>query len=222
MKSRVLRVAACLTAALAVLVMAVLLLFPDQLASWLGQDEAVPVTRTETKNSGSGLAVLEVSEEKREYDGNGIFDPLQGVTALDNDGTDLKNKVAVAYVSGSTIRQKTIRYSLYDSNGEKLEASCQLTLNQYEGPDITCEPLQSADFETMDDLAEVWVQEGVLHGDDGFGNDASGSITSYYELDVETGLAEVTFSISNQFGDVKVLRISLTVENIPADLVPAD
>ena len=74
----------------------------------------------------------------------------------------------------------------------------------------------------MDDLAEVWVQEGVLHGDDGFGNDASGSITSYYELDAETGLAEVTFSISNQFGDVKVLKVSLTVENMPADLVPAE
>lgn len=200
---------------LAILNIILLFLFPEVLVTLLGKEKTG--AERETADTGSGQASLILEAEEREYDGNGIFDPLQGVTAQDNDGSDVKHKVGIAYLSGDTIRQKTILYTLYDSKGEKLEVSCKISLINYEGPDITCGKVESVDWEMLPNLAETLVQEGKLHGDDGFGNDASGSIASSYEINEQTHLAEVTFSISNQFNDTKVLKMEVPVENMPVE-----
>lgn len=164
---------------------------------------------------GENLSSLTVDQEKIEFDGNGIFDPMKGVTATDCDGKDISYKVAVAYVMDRDIQKKTIRYTVYNSAGEKLAAQRELELSGYKGPDITCETVDSISYENLEYTAAILAESGMLHGDDGFGNDATDGIACSYELDQQTGSAMITLSLQNLFGDVKIVKFEAAVENLP-------
>ena len=119
---------------LAVLNLFVLLLWPELPAKFFGISDEVHHEISEKDGKGNGKAALTLTETERTFDGNGIFEAMDGVQALDNDGDDITGKVAVAYISGKTIQEKEIWYTVYDSELDKLEAVCQLRLENYQGP----------------------------------------------------------------------------------------
>ena len=102
---------------LAVLNLFVLLLWPELPAKFFGISDEVHHEISEKDGKGNGKAALTLTETERTFDGNGIFEAMDGVQALDNDGDDITGKVAVAYISGKTIQEKEIWYTclLYTS-----------------------------------------------------------------------------------------------------------
>lgn len=184
----------------------------DKLAERFSEKETETVSH---EIFGENYSSLTADQEKMQFNGSGIFDPMKGVEATDCDGKDITYKVAVAYVMDRDIQKKTIRYTVYTSAGEKLVAQRELELPGYKGPDITCDTVDSISFEDLETIADVLAEKGILHGDDGFGHDATDGITGSYELDQESGLATITLSLKNQFDDVKLVRFEAAVENLP-------
>lgn len=211
------KIIAAVVTVLAVLNLAGLMFFPDILAGLMGKNGEESFEITEEDGKGSGQAVLKLEEDRRTFDGNGIFDPLAGVQALDNDGKDITDKVAVFFASGKTVMEKKIHYTVYDSKNEKLEASCDLFLENYQGPSITIGEVGTLTWEELQKIPETLIANGVLSGDDGFGNDATGGIACFYELNEDMVTADITFSLMNQFQDYRNEKIVVQVEDIPRD-----
>ncbi|MGN0334698.1 MAG: hypothetical protein ACI4DV_03410 [Lachnospiraceae bacterium] len=199
-------------AVLSVAVLVLLFFRADKLEERMSEKQIEAVSH---EAFGENLSSLTVDQEKMEFDGNGIFDPMKGVKATDCDGKNITYKVAVAYVMNSDIQKKTVRYTVYTSAGEKLVAQRELELSGYKGPDIACETVDSISFEELERIASVLAGNGMLKGDDGFGNDATGGIACSYELDQQTGSAMITLSLQNLFGDVKLVKFQVAVENLP-------
>lgn len=191
---------------LAVINLGVLFLYPELPAKLAGKSDADYLQISEEDSKGSEKAALTLAEDKREFNGKGIFDPLEGVKALDTDGQDITDKIAVAYIPGETIQQKQIHYTVYDSENEKLEASCDLYLENYEGPSVSVKNVGNISWEQLQKLTEVLVGKGKLKGDDGFGNDASEGVTYFYEVNPDMQTVEVTFSLTNLFQDYRMRK----------------
>ena len=202
---------------LAVLNLFVLLLWPELPAKFFGISDEVHHEISEKDGKGNGKAALTLTETERTFDGNGIFEAMDGVQALDNDGDDITGKVAVAYISGKTIQEKEIWYTVYDSELDKLEAVCQLRLENYQGPSILFDEIGTVSWEKLQRLTEVLVGRGVMKGDDGFGNDVSSGITYFYEINPDGKSAEVTFSLTNVFQDYRNEKVILNVDGIPVE-----
>ena len=201
-----------LTAGIGVLsaaVLVILFLFSDRLADNFGKGETVQVRR---EDFGEDQSSLTVEHEEVSFDGNGIFDPLDGVTATDCDGTDISYKVAVSYVSGAGIQEKKISYVVYNSMGEKLTAGSRLTLSGYSGPDITCDAPESMTWEELQDITGTLIKKEKLQGEDGFGKDVTQGIAASYALDENQSAAVITLSLQNSFGDVKLMKFEVAVE----------
>lgn len=207
---------------LAVLNLAVLFFFPDFPAHLMGKDGTADVSVTENAGKGSGKASLAIEKTDLTFDGNGLFNPLAGVTALDNDGSDITRKVSFSYFSGKTISEKEVRYSVYDSENEKLTAVANLLLENYEGPSIKVGEITSVSWEELQRLTEVLVKKGLLLGNDGFGNDVSSTISYSYEMVSDKNAVEITFSLVNQFQDYKSEKITVSVDDIPEDALLND
>lgn len=206
-----------IAAALILLGMVVLLfLFPEFPLRFLGKDSGMQKIE-KSAEKGTQMARLTLTDKEKIFDGHGIFDPLKGVEAVDSDGSDIIGKVAVTYVSGRTISRKKIRYVLYDSNGERMEAVCDLRLENYEGPSVTLENLKSVTWEELQKLPEALIEKEQMTADDGFGGDASESVICSFKL-LDRGSAEVQFSLNNLFGDYYVKKVVVPVEDIPIDV----
>lgn len=203
--------------ALAVGNLLMLFLCPDLLAGLMGKGDQEQTDVYESEKTGSGKAVLTVAEEDRNFDGHGKFDPLEGIQALDTDGSDISGKVAVSYVSGKDMQEKEIHYTVYDSENERLEASCRLHLDGYQGPAITIEHLDKVSWKELQHLKEVPELQEMIKGSDGFGNDASAGITYSYEIQPDGQTVEVTFSLTNQFQDYRNEKIVIRVDDIPEE-----
>lgn len=202
---------------LAVLNLGVLFLFPELPVKLMGKGGEPTAYADENDGKGSGMASLTVEETKRAFDGNGIFDPMKGVKAFDNDGTDITRKVSYSFVSGKTVSEKEIRYTFYDSKNEKLTASVTLSLENYSGPSIEIGEIPSVTWDELQRLTEILVSQGKLKGDDGFGNDASGLISHSFEIEPDGQFAEVTFSLINQFQDFRSEKVRIGIKDLPDD-----
>lgn len=214
MKVRTGKVIGAAAAVLLLCIVAGLFFFPE-IPFYLMQ-KGTEEQRTQ-KQEAAGSAALTVREKEKSFDGHGIFNPLDGVQALDNDGSDIIGKVAVNYNSGRTIDKKEIHYVLYDSKGERMDAVCDLILENYEGPSVTLGEIEKVTWEDLQKLAEVLVRDGKLTADDGFGNDASAGVACSYEV-TGRSTAEVQFSLSNVFRDYCVKKVVVQVEDIPEDI----
>lgn len=203
---------------LAVLNLLVLFIYPELPAKLMGKSGEESFEISEEDGKGSGKAALTLKEKERTFAGNGIFDPLEGVQALDTDGKDLTDKVAVAYVPGKNIQEKEIRYTVYTSESEKLEAVCDLWLENYRGPSIEIGDVGTISWEQLQRLTEVLVNRGVLKGDDGFGNDVSGGVTYFYEVNNDLQTVDVTFSLTNIFQDYRNEKVIIQVEDLAENM----
>ena len=200
---------------LAVLNLVVLFVWPEKIAAVFGKSQEYHSEVAEEDSKGSGEAQLSVPEEKRTFNGKGIFNPMEGVEAQDVDGSDLTEHVSVTYSSGKTPSEKQIRYRVYDSEGNQMEAEQILDLENYKGPSITLGVVQSVSWEELQNLTEVLVEKGLLKADDGFGNDVSRGVVFSYEILYESRQAEVTFSFINDFQDFKSEKCLIQVDNLP-------
>lgn len=164
---------------------------------------------------GGGQALLRANQAERTFDGNGIFDPMESVEAFDIDGKDIRDRVSVTYVSGPSIAEKRIVYTVYDSNSDRLEASSSLVMKNYQGPTITIGNVGSVSWAELQNLTEVLVDKELLNAEDGFGNACPYKIAYYYEIDPKTRSAEITFSLSNEFQDYTSKKIKAFISEIP-------
>lgn len=203
---------------LAVLNLLVLFVYPELPAKLMGKSGEESLEISEEDGQGSGKAALTLKEAERTFDGNGIFNPLEGVQALDTDGKDITSKVAAAYVPGKSIQEKEIRYTVYTSESEKLEAICKLQLENYQGPSIEIGDVGTISWEQLQRLTEVLVNRGVLKGDDGFGNDVSGGVTYFYEVNDDLQTVDVTFSLTNIFQDYRNEKVIIQVDDLAENM----
>ena len=216
MKTNKKKIAVIVITVLAVLNLILLIARPDLPLKLFGKSEE---KMTEESAKGSGKASLKIKESERTFDGNGTFDPLQGVQAFDTDGSDITGKTAVSYLSGKTISDKEIHYTVFDSDSDKMEAKCKLTLEDYAGPTIHFEEIDKVSWEDLQRLTTVLVRKKLIFGDDGFGNDISNAITYYYEIYPDRAEAEVIFSLVNAFQDYHSEKIAISVEDIPPEMI---
>lgn len=166
-------------------------------------------------DQGNEKAILKVNEERKTYDGNGIFDPMRSVEAYDINGEEILDKVAVTYISGPSIAEKHILYTVFDSDSRRLEASCLLIMENYDGPSIQIGDVRSITWEELQNLTELLIKEDQLAADDGFGNKCPNQVTYYYEIDPVMQTAEITFSLRNEFQDYTTKKILVSVEGLP-------
>lgn len=202
-------------AGMAILAAAVLGILFFKADEWADNIAGIEKKTVSQEDFGENQSSLTVDGETLEFDGNGIFDPMKGVKAIDCDGKDISYKVAVAYIMERDIEKKTVRYTVYNSAGEKLVAERELELSGYQGPDIAFDAIESVNFEDLEDIVVIMGGNGLLHGDDGFGNDTTECIACSYELSQEGSSAIVTLSLQNVFGDVKLVKFEVAVENMP-------
>ena len=196
--------------------LAVIFLKPDIVLRITGLYKEENIIR-DSSMEGKGDASLKIEHSDLTFNGKGIFDPMDGVNATDIDGTDITDKVAVSFVSGEVINKKKIRYVVFDSSGESLEAECALVLDGYRGPELKVGGVTKVSFNDLETLPQILIKEGVLSGTDGFGSDISSSISYGYELDETTEQAKLTFSLTNSFQDFVSKKIDVIVTDIPAD-----
>lgn len=192
------RIITAAIAAVSLLLLLFLFIFAEPLAEKLtdgrGQDISLSL-------NDAGESCLLLKMDARSFDGNGIFDPMEGVTAIDVDGSDIRYKVAVAYTTKGLIHNKKICYTLYDANRQKLTAACTLVLENYSGPSIAMPEIEEIDIEDLDELFQILRNGGMIKGNDGFGKDVTSDITYSYRLDEVSGEAELIFMLKNQFND---------------------
>lgn len=162
-----------------------------------------------------GKSCLTVDMSERRFNGKGMFDPMEGVTALDVDGSDIAYKVAVAYVTGDSLFQKEIRYTLYNENRQKFTAVSNLQLEGYEGPQIEMGEMYEVSYSKLETLKQDMIKESKLKGTDGFGKDISSAIVYEWELDTKTQTAELTFTLTNEFNDRCIKGLRVKVSEIP-------
>ena len=189
---------------------------PDKVLGAIGVNKEEDVLLN-VSNSGDGEASITLENDKRTFNGNGIFNPLEGVKATDIEGEDITDKVAVSYLSEEVINKKKIRYAVYDSESNLMETECELKLEDYKGPEITISAVKKISFNELETLVSNLTKNGALKGTDGFGNDISPSIGYYYEIDRERNQAEITFSLINNFQDYVSKKLIVTVTDIPDD-----
>ncbi len=152
-------------------------------------------------NSNSSKASITFSEEEIYYDGNGDLNLMEGVTAIDHDGSDALEKVFVEIKTNKNIKEKILRYSLVDCNGIKVYGERRLYLENYTGPKINVRAITLNSQEDLEKLTDILIEEEAIFGDNGYGKDITASISYDYTIeDDET--YKVTFILTNEFNDI--------------------
>lgn len=143
---------------------------------------------------------LAFQREELVYDGRGELDLMEGVTATDVDGSDITEQVNAVITGRSGVSRKTVRYSVFLSDGRELTALRSLVMQGYRGPQLSVEESLDLAPEDLTDLAQVLKDRGALEADDGFGRDAAGQVTWQREK-ISTGIYNLTFSLVNPYLD---------------------
>ncbi len=190
---------------------AVILLAVTAAVFYFGGKVSDPLSENNSGHGGvsdnNGQACLNIVEKELQFDGKGRFDPMDGVTAEDVDGSDITPRIAVTYIPTNENSIKKIRYSVFLQNGEKLSESVLLRLENYDAPTITvdAELLSVAECNTLEDMVKI----GAVSADDGFGNDATSALTFTVNYSTEEEQTEITFTLKNMFGDTVVKKVFL-------------
>ena len=105
-------------------------------------------------------ATITVADESLTYDGSGLIDYLEGVTASDTDGTDLSLKSRYSIVSDGN--QKYVQYSVSGQNGQVVYARRPLVLENYQGPSLEVSDPLRFDAEALNQLVPYVAEQGDL------------------------------------------------------------
>ncbi len=112
----------------------------------------------------AGTVTLEFQPEELVYDGNGELDLLYGVTAEDEDGTDLTEAVSAVITGDGSGNHKQVRYTAFSPSGEQATATRTLVLRDYDGPKITVDSSLELEAEDLSDLVKTLKERGEIRG----------------------------------------------------------
>ena len=201
------KISAVIGAAAAVLLAVVL-----AISLWIG--------RQQIKTPGEehdGTVRLEFENEALHYDGTGALNLMEGVRAVDADGSDVTDLVTAVVSAGDNITEKRIRYSVFSGDGEETVGYRQLILENYMGPTIETADTLSLEAEELADPAVHLSESGQMTVQDGFGKDAADQVTWIREK-TAPGTYDITFTYVNQFGDTAEQTAPVTVNGETEDL----
>lgn len=193
-----------------------LFVFQYKTPSWLGgsgdAEDAPFVTEAEEETDG---IYLDVPSGPINYSGSGALSLLDGLYALNADGTVAEGvEIETTISEGTSRREKVVTYTAHTPSGNVLTAERMLYLgNRYTGPSISilgnmpfCYEGEAAEY------ADLLRENELVSADDGFGNDITDDITtSLKSYDASTEEAVITISAANQFGDVFATDVSVSM-----------
>lgn len=163
-------------------------------------DSYISSNNKQKDNPNSSKASITFSEEEMYYDGNGDLNLMEGVIAIDHDGSDASEKVFIEIKTDKNIKEKILRYSLVDCNGNKVYRERRLYLKNYYGPKIDVRAITLNSQEDLKILMDILIEEEAIFGDNGYGEDITASID--YDYTIEDGYTyRVTFTLTNEFND---------------------
>lgn len=202
------KTSAVIGAAAAVLLAAVLVI-----SLWIGRRQ-----QTETPGEEQGGTVrLEFENEALHYDGTGALNLMEGVRAVDADGSDVTDQVTAVVSAGDNMTKKRIRYSVFSDDGEETVGYRQLILENYMGPTIETADTLSLEAEELADPAVHLSESGQMTVQDGFGKDAADQVTWIREK-TAPGTYDITFTYVNQFSDTAERTVPVSVNGETEDL----
>ncbi len=202
------KTSAVIGAAAAVLLAAVLVI-----SLWIGRRQ-----QTETPGEEQGGTVrLEFENEALHYDGTGALNLMEGVRAVDADGSDVTDQVTAVVSAGDNMTKKRIRYSVFSDDGEETVGYRQLILENYTGPSIETADALSLEAEELSDPAVHLSESGQMTVQDGFGKDAADQVTWIREK-TAPGTYDITFTYVNQFSDTAERTVPVSVNGETEDL----
>lgn len=189
-------------------------LFAGILAAAVFQDSK---NRISVKEETDALAVLEFESEELVYSGNGKLDLMDGVRAESSLGEDLTSQVSAVLTGEGTENKKTVRYTVFDSQGKEVSQTRTLLLKDYQGPQIQAEDSLELTAEDLENLIETLEKRGEIKGEDGFGMDITDRITWKREK-LSTGRYLLTFTLSNDYLDTVQKEAEAYIEGEPQDI----
>ena len=169
------------------------------------------------KEETDALAVLEFESEELVYSGNGKLDLMDGVRAESSLGEDLTSQVSAVLTGEGTENKKTVRYTVFDSQGKEVSQTRTLLLKDYQGPQIQAEDSLELTAEDLENLIETLEKRGEIKGEDGFGMDITDRITWKREK-LSTGRYLLTFTLSNDYLDTVQKEAEAYIEGEPQDI----
>lgn len=169
-------------------------------------DQSAREKRTEERQRDPGRASLTFDSQELVYEGRGDLDLLKGVRALDTDGTDITDRVNGVITGRGSRNRKTIRYSVFTSEGRELTDERSLILKNYTGPRLQAAEGLSLRAEELPDLVSVLKERGELLAEDGFGRDCLNQVRWVREK-ISEGKYDITFSFTNAYLDHASQRV---------------
>lgn len=191
-------------------------LFAGILAAAVFQDSKNRISVKE-KEETDALAVLEFESEELVYSGSGKLDLMDGVRAESSLGEDLTSQVSAVLTGEGTENKKTVRYTVFDSQGKEVSRTRTLLLKDYQGPQIQAEDSLELTAEDLENLIETLEKRGEIKGEDGFGMDITDQITWKREK-LSTGRYLLTFTLSNDYLDTVQKEAEAYIEGEPQDI----
>lgn len=191
-------------------------LFAGILAAAVFQDSKNRISVKE-KEETDALAVLEFESEELVYSGSGKLDLMDGVRAESSLGEDLTSQVSAVLTGEGTGNKKTVRYTVFDSQGKEVSRTRTLLLKDYQGPQIQAEDSLDLTAEDLENLIETLEKRGEIKGEDGFGMDITDRITWKREK-LSTGRYLLTFTLSNDYLDTVQKEAEAYIEGEPQDI----
>lgn len=189
-------------------------LFAGILAAAVFQDSK---NRISVKEETDALAVLEFESEELVYSGSGKLDLMDGVRAENSQGEDLTSQVSAVLTGEGTENKKTVRYTVFDSQGKEVSRTRTLLLKDYQGPQIQAEDSLELTAEDLENLIETLEKRGEIKGEDGFGMDITDQIT-WKRKKLSTGRYLLTFTLSNDYLDTVQKEAEAYIEGEPQDI----
>lgn len=191
-------------------------LFTGILAAAVFQDSKNRISVKE-KEETDALAVLEFESEELVYSGRGKLDLMDGVRAESSQGEDLTSQVSAVLTGEGTENKKTVRYTVFDSQGKEVSRTRTLLLKDYQGPQIQAEDSLNLTAEDLENLIETLEKRGEIKGEDGFGMDITDQIT-WKRKKLSTGKYLLTFTLSNDYLDTVQKEAEAYIEGEPQDI----
>ena len=191
-------------------------LFTGILAAAVFQDSKNRISVKE-KEETDALAVLEFESEELVYSGRGKLDLMDGVRAESSQREDLTSQVSAVLTGEGTENKKTVRYTVFDSQGKEVSRTRTLLLKDYQGPQIQAEDSLNLTAEDLENLIETLEKRGEIKGEDGFGMDITDQIT-WKRKKLSTGRYLLTFTLSNDYLDTVQKEAEAYIEGEPQDI----
>lgn len=159
-------------------------------------------------------ATIVFEEDSLSYDGSGLFNALDGVSATDVDGTDLTDQINSIIVSEGN--QKYVQYSVSGENGQVVYAKRKLELVNYQEPSLEVSQSLQFDASQLPELITYLHDEGLLKALDGFSQDVTSAVT-YRRTKKSTGHYDIEFSYTNAFQDTVTQTVNAAISGEVSD-----